>query len=85
MGILYALVPVTLLVVLGYFVRVAAAKADGSAQVFGKYLSIWVFVLAALILFAAAFARPLGLTHHHAVGGHGIFMGRLGSDGSKTP
>ena len=76
MGVLFALVPVTLLVVLGYFVLFAANKAEGSARAFGKYLSIWVFVLAGLLLLAVAFAPRFGFRGPGF--GHGIFMGRLG-------
>ena len=78
MGVLFALVPVTLLVVLGYFVLFAASKAEGSARAFGKYLSIWVFVLAGLLLLAAAFAPRFGFGSRGPGFGHGLFMGRLG-------
>ncbi len=61
MAVFIVLVPVTLLVVLGYFVFFAASKAEGPIKSFGKYLSIWVFILAGLLLLAAAFGPRLGL------------------------
>ena len=67
-----ALVPVTLLVVLGYFVFFAASRAEGPAKTFGIYLSIWVFILAALLLLAAAFGPRLGLGWR--MGGFGRMM-----------
>jgi len=41
-----SLVPATILMVLGFFVRYAGNKAGGSLEKFGKILSIWVFLVA---------------------------------------
>jgi hypothetical protein len=60
------LIPTTILVVIGYFVLFASAKAEGTLKTFGRYLSIWTFALAALLLIGAATApmfggRPFGM------------------------
>ena len=41
-----SLVPATILMVLGFFVMYAGAKAGGSLKKYGKILSIWVFLVA---------------------------------------
>jgi len=54
------LILVTTLVILGYFIQFAAQRAEGFLKPFGKYLSLWVFVLAGLIVVAAALQPVLG-------------------------
>jgi hypothetical protein len=50
----------TLLVIAGYFIQFAAQRAEGILKPFGKYLSLWVFVLAGLVIVAAALHPVLG-------------------------
>jgi hypothetical protein len=54
------LVLVTLLVIAGYFIQFAAQFAEGFMRPFGKYLALWVFVLAGLVIVAAALGPALG-------------------------
>jgi hypothetical protein len=54
------LVLVTLLVIAGYFIQFAAQFAEGFMRPFGKYLALWVFVLAGLLIVAAALGPALG-------------------------
>lgn len=72
------LLPITLLVVLGYFVLLSSANAAGRVQTFGKYLSIWIFALAALVVIGIATApvfggRPYGMDMMRG-GMHGMMM-----------
>jgi hypothetical protein len=54
------LILATTLVIIGYFIQFAAQRAEGFLKPFGKYLSLWVFVLAGLIVVAAALQPVLG-------------------------
>lgn len=54
------LILVTLLVVAGYFIQFSAQHAEGSLKTFGKYLSLWVFVLAGLLVVGAAVQPAIG-------------------------
>jgi hypothetical protein len=56
-GVLFG---VTLLVIAGYFILFTAQHAEGSLKPFGKYLALWVFVLAGLLVLGAALAPTLG-------------------------
>lgn len=83
------LIPITILVVIGYFVLASSAKADGSVRAFGKYLATWTFVLAALLFVGAATApmfggRPFGMRGGMMIGDHmrGM-MDRSGERGMK--
>lgn len=66
MALIFALIPLTLLVVVGFFVLLASTKTEGIARTFGKYLSIWIFVLVGIIAAGIATAplfegRPFGM------------------------
>jgi len=50
----------TLLVIVGYFIQLTAQRAEGFLKPFGKYLSLWVFVLAGLVVIGAAINPGLG-------------------------
>ena len=54
------LIVATLLVIVGYFIQLTAQRAEGYLRPFGKYLSLWVFVLAGLTVVSAAVAPELG-------------------------
>ncbi len=80
------LIPATILVVIGYFVLASSVKADGAVRTFGKYLAVWIFLLAALLFVGVATApmfdgRPFGM-HGRMMGGrmHGM-MERPGQRG----
>jgi hypothetical protein len=82
MGLIAILIALTLLVVVGFFVQVASSKADGRIKAFGKYLSIWIFVLAGLVLVGIATApmfggRPFGVDLMRNAGPHGMMMDRM--------
>ncbi|HEX6318900.1 MAG TPA: YgaP-like transmembrane domain, partial [Burkholderiales bacterium] len=44
----FSLIPATLTVVLGYFIRFSSTRTQGAVNTLGRILAIWVFVLAAL-------------------------------------
>lgn len=52
----FSLIPATLALVLGYFVLFSSTKAQGAVKAFGQILAIWVFVVAALLPIAGAYA-----------------------------
>jgi len=58
---LLALLPATMLTVAGYVVHYLSNRSEGTFRSFGKYLSFWVFTLAALVIIGALFAAA----HHH--------------------
>ena len=57
----FSLIPATVWAVIGFFVMFASTKAGGTLRKFGQILSIWVFVLAALIPLGGAFVTLAGL------------------------
>lgn len=58
----FSLLPATLAVVLGYFVLFSSAKAEGAVKTFGQILAVWIFVLAALLPLAGAYATYAGFS-----------------------
>jgi hypothetical protein len=50
----------TVLVIAGYFIQLTAQRAEGFLKPFGKYLSLWVFVLAGLVVIGAAVNPGIG-------------------------
>ena len=61
MMFILSLIPATFFVALGYLIMQSAASAEGGTQKFGKYLSVWVFVLAALILLGGTVGAFTGM------------------------
>ena len=57
-----SLIPATLAVVLGYFVLFSSAKTEGTVRTFGQVLAVWIFVLAALLPLAGAYATYAGFS-----------------------
>jgi hypothetical protein len=57
----FSLVPATLVVVLGYFVLFSSTRTQGAIRIFGQILAILVFVLAAALPAAGAYATYAGL------------------------
>lgn len=57
----FSLLPATVLVVVGYFVLYASTRTDGRLRAFGKYLAIWHFLLAALVVLGGVLAAALGI------------------------
>jgi hypothetical protein len=53
--------PATFWVVVGYFVLFSSTRAEGGVRKFGKVLAIWIFVFAALIPVAGAYASLSGI------------------------
>lgn len=58
---IFGLIPATILVIVGYFVLIAAARAEGALERFGRYLAIWTFVLAGLLAVGGLLAPTLGM------------------------
>jgi hypothetical protein len=53
--------PATFWLVIGYFVLFSSTKAEGNVQVFGRFLSIWIFAIATFIPIMGAYVTLSGL------------------------
>jgi len=83
---LVALIPATALTVGGYVALFLSHRSEGSLKTFGRYLGIWAFVLAALVvlggMFAAGHMHRMHAGMWDARGGpHCPFMDRRDDDG----
>jgi hypothetical protein len=58
----FSLIPASLIVVVGYFVLFSSTKVDGGVKTFGQILAAWLFVLAALLPLAGAYATYAGFS-----------------------
>ena len=58
----FSLIPATFAVVLGYFVLFSSAKTEGGVRTFGQILAVWIFVLAAMLPLAGAYATYAGFS-----------------------
>ena len=56
-----SLIPATIWVVVGYFILFSSTKTEGSVQLFGRILAIWVFVIAAFFPVIGAYVTLSGL------------------------
>jgi hypothetical protein len=57
----FSFIPATFCVTVGYFVMFAASKAvDTGLKTFGRVLAIWLFIIAAFISIAGAYASLSG-------------------------
>jgi len=74
---LLALIPATGLTVGGYVALFLSHRSEGSLKTFGRYLGIWAFVLAALVVLGGMFAAG----HMHRMHA-GMWEGR---DGPRCP
>jgi hypothetical protein len=54
-------IPATFWVIVGYFVLFSSSKTNGGMRIFGHALAIWIFVIAAAIVVAAAYVTVAGL------------------------
>jgi hypothetical protein len=52
----FSLIPATLAAVLGYFILLSSAKAQGAVKTFGRTLAVWVFILAAALPLGGGYA-----------------------------
>jgi glucose uptake protein GlcU len=55
-----SLLPATFWAVIGYFVLFASTRAEGRVQTLGRWLATWVFFIAVLIPFVAAYITLAG-------------------------
>jgi hypothetical protein len=53
---LVALIPATALTVAGYVALFLSHRSEGALQTFGRYLGIWAFALAGLVVLGGMFA-----------------------------
>ena len=51
----FSLLPATVWVILGYFVLFSSTRTEGSIQLFGRILAIWIFVIAAFFPLMGAY------------------------------
>ena len=56
-----SLIPATFWVIVGYFVLFSSSKTNGGIKIFGRALAVWIFVIAAAIVVAAAYVTVAGL------------------------
>ena len=70
---LLALIPATALTVGGYVALFLSSRSEGSLKAFGRYLGIWAFVLAGLVVLGGMFAAG----HMHRLH-EGMWAGRGG-------
>ena len=77
---LVALIPATALTVGGYVALFLSHRSEGSLKTFGRYLGIWAFVLAALVVLGGMFAAG----HMHRMH-EGMWAGHGGADGPACP
>jgi len=78
-----ALLPATLLTIAGYFVLYLSNRSEGAFRKFGKYLGIWAFTLAALVILGAIFAAAHGRHHCPMMGERGMY-GRMHGHGEES-
>jgi hypothetical protein len=57
---LLVLMPATALTVAGYVALFLSVRSEGRMRTFGKYLGVWAFTLAALLILGAIFAAAHG-------------------------
>ncbi len=57
----FSFLPATIWVVVGYFILFSSTKTEGSVQLFGRILAIWVFVIAAFFPVIGAYVTLSGL------------------------
>lgn len=55
-----SLIPATFFLTLGWFVLFASSKAEGNTQKFGKFLGIWILILALLPLLGGLYVTVTG-------------------------
>lgn len=60
MYFLFSLIPATLSLVLAYFVLFSSTKTQGMVKTLGQILAIWIFVAAAALPMAGAYATYAG-------------------------
>lgn len=56
-----SLIPATFWVVVGYFVLFLSTRSEGTVKIFGRVLSIWVFVIAVFFPIVGAYVTFSGL------------------------
>ena len=70
---LLALIPATALTVAGYVALFLSQRSEGALKTFGRYLGIWAWVLAALVVLGGMFAAGhMRAMHHGMWGGEGM-------------
>ena len=57
----FSFLPATIWVVVGYFVLLSSTRTEGTIQIFGRGLAIWVFIIAALFPVMGAYVTLTGL------------------------
>ena len=65
-----ALIPATALTVAGYVALFLSHRSEGSLKTFGRYLGIWAFVLAGLVVLGGMFAAGHMRAHGEMWGAH---------------
>lgn len=61
MCFIFSLIPATIWTVIGYFVLFSSTKAEGAVSKFGKFLAIWIFIIALLLPVMGAYVSISGL------------------------
>jgi Mn2+/Fe2+ NRAMP family transporter len=55
MCFIFSLIPATIFVVIGYFVLMSSGKAEEGVRKFGRFLAIWVFIIASFFPICGAY------------------------------
>jgi hypothetical protein len=82
---LLVLLPATALTVAGYVVLFLSARSEGALRTFGKYLGLWAFTLAALLILGAIFAAAHRGHHCPIFGTHGMHERMHGAPPESGP
>jgi hypothetical protein len=61
MCFIFSLIPASFWAVIGYFVLFSSTKAEGAVSKFGKFLAIWIFIIALLFPVIGAYVSISGL------------------------
>ena len=77
--ILGSLLPATLIAVLGFFTLYAADRSAGRLRAIGRILGYWLFILALLVVAAAAVGSIVGPRHWSGMAHHHNMMGPGGT------
>jgi hypothetical protein len=79
------LLPATALTIAGYVALFLSGRSEGRMRTFGKYLGVWAFTLAALLVLGAIFAAAHGGHLCPFFGRHGMHERTQGAPPGSGP
>ena len=72
-----ALFPATMLTIAGFAVLYLAQRSEGGLKSFGRYLGVWAFTLAGLVILGSVIAAARGRDMHTMMMMHGECHGEM--------